>query len=207
MERITPKALSSISQILFRLLEKYEIYDEVFEMKITPLNDEDLLVKHIAQEVYDFFNLLSLEIAWNEEEQEAKENPVLKNVENLMADELALIESLNDPEYIRRLNEFFSNWRWRGELNLKIQTVLEKASERQKWYRKFEEDHTSYFIRLNTLFEIIPQIYEKHNGEPNQKPYIPCPQCERKVDSYGCAWGYNNHIHFYCEHCGTKLMQ
>ncbi|AMK71815.1 hypothetical protein ACIGLI_07355 [Bacillus subtilis] len=60
--------------------------------------------------------------------------------------------------------------------------------------------------RVLKMFDDVLEIYEQYEGEPNIKPGVPCPSCQRKSTNYVCNWLGNKHVHFICE-CGYRIHQ
>ena len=59
------------------------------------------------------------------------------------------------------------------------------------------------------ILNVIKQVHEIYRTpkKGELKPYIACPWCGKETRNYNCAWGYNDHVHFSCEHCGNAFMQ
>lgn len=42
--------------------------------------------------------------------------------------------------------------------------------------------------RTTFLLNEVIEIYEQHQGEPEEKPAINCPSCRRESTNYVCDW-------------------
>lgn len=59
--------------------------------------------------------------------------------------------------------------------------------------------------KFASVHKRVIEIYRQ--GKDGENPPIECPWCGKLTTGYGCAWGYNNHVHFCCEHCGNGFME
>ncbi|XOT26483.1 hypothetical protein ACLQ7P_17145 [Bacillus subtilis subsp. subtilis] len=60
--------------------------------------------------------------------------------------------------------------------------------------------------RVLKMFDDVLEVYEQHDGEPDIKPGVTCPSCQRESTNYVCNWHGNKHVHFICE-CGCRIHQ
>lgn len=68
--------------------------------------------------------------------------------------------------------------------------------------------HVKFMVQLHPQIIAIYKDWDKA-GRPRdwKRPDIECPWCGHKHDNYGCAWGYNNHVHYKCLQCGEGWME
>nr|WP_284929224.1 hypothetical protein [Bacillus subtilis] len=86
--------------------------------------------------------------------------------------------------------------------------------ERMFWYLLFEvigvkelpKELLEELERTTFLLNEVIEIYEQHEGEPEEKPAITCPSCHKESTNYVCDWYGNRHVHFHCE-CGCRVHQ
>lgn len=71
-----------------------------------------------------------------------------------------------------------------------------------------KKEDMELFDGICNLFDIVLEIYEEVGGELGEdRPEVICPACKKNTKNYSCAWNYNKHVHFYCEHCNLSIMQ
>ncbi|AJO16843.1 hypothetical protein OIO07_22000 [Bacillus paralicheniformis] len=71
---------------------------------------------------------------------------------------------------------------------------------------KLSKERNEELERMINLINEVVEIYEQHQGEPQEKPEITCPQCQKKSTNYICDWEGEKHVHFSCE-CGCWVRQ
>jgi hypothetical protein len=206
MLRLLDKTVSSMCGILFSLIERYEIYEEDYELKVKALGDYDIPDEYLLNQVNEFVELICIFLG--DDELELGDKKSLTQIQTIMFKELAQMESLNDPKYMERLNLFFSQWiNWSDDIKIFFETVIQKAIKNQKIGESFLNSPNEFLDKFNSFHEQVITIYEQNNGEPNEKPSVACPFCDEQIKGYACAWGYNKHVHLNCEECGSAMME
>ncbi|MED0678712.1 hypothetical protein P4T20_05270 [Aneurinibacillus thermoaerophilus] len=206
MNRVTSQAMSSMARLMFKLIEHNEIYEEDFELQIHPLNNRKMPEEFLITEIQEFLEqifMLFIDI----EDRELADANELTLVKRVLTKELAAIDSLNDPKYIERLYRFVNTCHLYDCIKDLFEEVVERAQWQRKIHDKLLEDPGEHLKNIGHFLKKVVQLYEAANGEPNPKPALPCPACNKETINYACAWGYNNHVHFHCEHCNTSIMQ
>lgn len=206
MNGIASNAVSSINYILFRLLENNEVCNDVMELEVRPIGEGNVPDKFILDAIHDHFHSIIRLIEYAEDGIPELEDEV-KKIRKTLISSLAEIDSLNDKHYLNRLNKFINSYYPDPCTKAFFEEVIQKAKERKAYHDKFLEDPGAFPGRFTKFIEQVENIYQEANGEPENKPELPCPLCNNLVNTYGCAWGYNNHVHFYCDHCGMEMME
>lgn len=75
-----------------------------------------------------------------------------------------------------------------------------------RYMKKLSKELEEGLERVPKLIEEVLQIYEQHQGEPENKPGVSCPSCLNKSSDYVCNWYGNKHVHFICK-CGCRVDQ
>lgn len=75
-----------------------------------------------------------------------------------------------------------------------------------RYMKKLSKELEEGLERVPNLIEEVLQIYEQHQGEPENKPGVSCPSCLNKSSDYVCNWYENKHVHFICK-CGCQVDQ
>jgi transposase-like protein len=77
------------------------------------------------------------------------------------------------------------------------------------WSRRRERGVTKDEVRdgFEKIVRVIRDVRAIYAaGRGNERPPIECPWCGNQATGYSCAWNYNKHVHFKCEHCGHAFM-
>lgn len=206
MNRVTTQAMSSMSRLMFQLVEHNNIYDENYELQIHPLNNRQMPDEFLVTEVQEFLEQIFMLFIDIEENFSGALNE-LETTKKILTRELVSIDSFPEPQYIERLSKFVNTCQPYDLIKELFQGIIQRAKEQRMIRDKFLENPKEHLGNLTTFIEDVVQIYKEANGEPNPKPSLFCPICNKQTINYGCAWGYNNHVHFHCEHCEMRLAQ